>query len=94
MIIDAHSHLWLKQDAVVDGQPIQTLPTNGSRSIFFGEEVQMLPPFMIDGINSAEIFLSNMDYAQVGGAVVVQEVIDGNQNSYLADKGDKTKCVN
>ena len=29
----------------------------------------MLPPFMIDGINSAEVFLSNMDYAQVGGAV-------------------------
>jgi predicted TIM-barrel fold metal-dependent hydrolase len=26
-----------------------------------------------------------MDYAQVGGAVVVQEVIDGNQNTYLAD---------
>ena len=44
----------------------------------------MLPPFMIDGANSAEVFLSNMDYAQVGAAVVVQEVIDGNQNEYLA----------
>ncbi len=47
------------------------------------EEVQMIPPFMIDGVNSAEVFLSNMDYAQVGGAVVVQELIDGNQNEYL-----------
>ena len=49
------------------------------------EEVQMIPPFMIDGVNSAEVFLSNMDYAQVGGAVVVQEVIDGNQNAYLTE---------
>ena len=49
------------------------------------EEVQMLPPWLIDGVNSAEVFLSNMDYAQVGGAVVVQEVIDGNQNSYLTE---------
>ena len=80
-IIDAHSHLWLRQDTLVDGKPIKTLK-NG-RSLFFGEEVQMLPPFMIDGKNSAEVFLSNMDYARVGAAVVVQEVIDGNQNNYL-----------
>lgn len=45
----------------------------------------MLPPFMIDGVNSAEVFLSNMDYAQVGAAVVVQEFIDGLQNDYLAE---------
>ena len=82
-IIDAHSHLWLKQDTMVDGQQICQLESNRSRSLFFGEERQMLPPFMIDGKNSAEVFLSNMDYAQVGAAVVVQEVIDGNQNDYL-----------
>ena len=81
MIIDSHSHLWLRQDTQVDGQPIRSLK-NG-RSLFFGEEVQMLPPFMTDGVNSAEVFLSNMDYAQVGAAVVVQEIIDGNQNDYL-----------
>jgi len=81
-ITDAHSHLWLQQDTIVDGKPVKSLK-NG-RSIFLGEEVQMLPPFMIDGKNSAEVFLSNMDYAQVGAAVVVQEVIDGNQNDYLA----------
>lgn len=62
---------------------------NGSRSIFFDEEVQMLPPFMIDGKNTVEVFLSNMDYAQVGAAVVVQEIIDGNQNSYLANVQQK-----
>ena len=83
MIIDAHSHLWLRQDTVVNGYPIHTLEQNRSRSLFFGEERQMLPPFMIDGRNTAEVFLSNMDYAQVGAAVVVQEVIDGCQNTYL-----------
>ena len=83
LIIDAHSHLWLKQDTWVDGKRILSLK-NG-RSIFMDEEVQMMPPFIIDGQNTAEVFLSNMDYAQVGGAVVVQEVIDGNQNAYLAD---------
>jgi hypothetical protein len=82
-IVDAHSHLWLKQDTTVDGKRILSLK-NG-RSIFFDEEVQMLPPFMIDGQNTAEVFLSNMNYAQVAAAVVVQEVIDGCQNDYLAD---------
>lgn len=81
LIIDAHSHLWLKQDTTVDGKRILSLK-NG-RSIFMDEEVQMLPPFMIDGQNTAEVFLSNMNYAQVGAAVVVQEVIDGCQNAYL-----------
>ena len=82
-IIDAHSHLWKTQDTWVDGKRILSLK-NG-RSIFMDKEVQMLPPWLIDGVNSAEVFLSNMDYAQVGGAVVVQEVIDGNQNSYLTE---------
>jgi predicted TIM-barrel fold metal-dependent hydrolase len=73
--------LWLKQDTWVDGRRILTLK-NG-RSIFMDEEVQMVPPFIIDGRNTAEVLLSNMDYAQVGGAVVVQELIDGCQNDYL-----------
>lgn len=82
-IIDTHSHLWLRQDTVVNGYPIRTLE-NG-RSLFMGEVRQMLPPFMIDGHNTAEVFLSNMDYAQVTAAVVVQEFIDGIQNNYLAE---------
>ena len=45
----------------------------------------MIPPFIIDGRNTAEVFLSNMDYAQVSAAVVVQEFIDGLQNDYLAE---------
>ena len=82
-IIDTHSHLWLRQDTVVNGFPIRTLE-NG-RSLFMGEVRQMVPPFIIDGRNTAEIVLSNMDYAQVTAAVVVQEFIDGLQNDYLAD---------
>lgn len=82
-IIDAHSHLWLKQDTSWNGKPIRSM--KDGRSIFLGEEVQMLPPFMIDSVNSAEVFLSNMNYAQVSAAVVVQELIDGNQNDYLID---------
>ena len=82
-IIDAHSHLWLQQNTSWDGKEIRSLK-NG-RSIFLGEEVQMIPPFIIDGRNTAEVFLSNMDYAQVAAAVVVQEFIDGIQNDYLAE---------
>jgi hypothetical protein len=50
-----------------------------------GEVRQMIPPFMTDGVNSAEVFLSNMDYAQVSAAVITQEFIDGIQNDYLME---------
>lgn len=86
-IIDAHSHLWLHQDTEVDGHKIKTLE-NG-QSLFMGEVRQMLPPFMIDGRNSAEVFLANMNYAQVGAAVVTQEYIDGIQNDYLLEVMEK-----
>ena len=61
-IVDAHSHLWLRQETSWDGKEIRSLK-NG-RSIFLGEEVQMMPPFILDSRNTAEVFLSNMDYAQ------------------------------
>lgn len=80
-IIDAHAHLWLQQDTEVEEKRIKTLQ-NG-KSEFMGEIRQMLPPFMLDGKNTAEIFLSNMDYAQVSAAVITQEYIDGMQNDYL-----------
>ena len=83
LIIDAHTHLWLRQETVVDGKEIRPLP-NG-RSLFMGTEVQMLPPFLVDGRNTAEVLLSNMDYAQVSAAVVTQEFIDGIQNDYLEE---------
>ena len=82
-IIDAHAHLWLRQDTEVNGMKIRTL--DGGKSLFMGEIRQMVPPFIIDGRNTAEIFLSNMDYAQVSAAVITQEYIDGLQNDYLWD---------
>lgn len=82
-IIDAHAHLWLCQEAVVNGKEIYTM--HDGRSMFMGEEVQMIPPFIIDGRNTAEVFLSNMNYARVSAAVITQEFIDGLQNDYLAD---------
>lgn len=81
MIIDAHAHLWKKQNGKVDGRPVFTLQ-NG-RSDFGGEIRQMMPPYMVSCENTAEMLLSNMDYAGVNGAVITQEEIDGNQDGYL-----------
>ncbi len=82
-MIDAHVHLWRVQNGRVDGRPVRTLQ-NG-QSDFGGEVRQMLPPYMTDGANTAERLLANMDYARVGGAVVTQEEIDGNQDAYLLE---------
>ena len=81
MIIDAHAHLWKEQKGRVNGKPVYDI--GGGRSDFGGEIRQMMPPYMTDGENTAERFLSNMDYAGVSGAVITQEYIDGNQDSYL-----------
>lgn len=82
-IIDAHAHLWLYQEATWNGKEICSL-RNG-RSMFLGEEVQMVSPFLVNSCNSAEVFLSNMNYAQVSAAVITQEYIDGFQNDYLEE---------
>ena len=80
-MIDAHVHLWLKQQGTVNGLPVYSL--GGGRSMFGNEVRQMLPPYMTDGVNSAERLLANMDFSGIGGAVVTQEIIDGNQDAYL-----------
>lgn len=87
MIIDAHVHLWNKQQGSVNSQPVYALK-NG-QSMFGGEIRQMMPPYMLDGFNSSEILLSNMDYAGVFGAVITQEEIDGNQDDYLLTVKEK-----
>jgi predicted TIM-barrel fold metal-dependent hydrolase len=90
MIIDAHAHLWKKQNGIVNGKPVYDI--GGGRSDFGGEIKQMMPPYMTDGENSVERFLANMDYAGVSGAVITQEYIDGNQNDYLLScKSDRIK---
>lgn len=81
MIIDAHTHLWKNQNGKVNGKPVIALE-NG-KSNFGGEIRQMMPPYMLKGENTADMLISNMDYAGVNGAVITQEEIDGNQDKYL-----------
>ena len=81
MIIDSHVHLWKPQHGRVNGRPV--IPLDGGKSDFGGEVRQMMPPYMLNGENTAEMLLSNMDYAGVSAAVVTQEEIDGNQDAYL-----------
>ena len=90
MIIDAHAHLWKKQNGIVNGKPV--FDVGGGKSNFGGEIRQMMPAYMTDGENTAERFLANMDYARVSGAVITQEYIDGNQDEYLLScKNDRLK---
>lgn len=87
MIIDAHAHLWKTQNGKVDGREV--FPVGNGKSNFGGEIRQMLPPYMTDCENTAERFIANMDYAGVSGAVITQEEIDGNQDSYLLSAKEK-----
>ena len=81
MIIDAHVHLWKVQNGRVNGSQVYGL--GNGRSNFGGEILQMTPPYLLNTENTVEGLIANMDYAQVNGAVVTQEYIDGNQDVYL-----------
>ena len=87
MIIDAHAHLWNPQAGRVNGKPV--IPLTGGRSDFGGELRQMMPPYMLDGRNTVEMLMANMDYARVSGCVITQEYIDGSQDSYLLECKEK-----
>ena len=80
-IIDAHAHLWLRQQGKVNG--LDVFPVGNGKSNFGGSVRQMMPPYMNDDQNTAERFLANMDYARVSAAIITQEEIDGNQDDYL-----------
>ena len=83
LVIDAHLHLWEKQNGRVNGKPV--FGVGGGKSDFGGEIRQMMPAYMDDDKNTAERLLANMDYAGVSGCVVTQEYIDGNQDEYLLE---------
>lgn len=78
IIVDAHVHLWKRQ------RGLAVAGING-KSMFEGEMRQMMPPYMLDGFNSAEMLIANMDYAGVSTAVITQEYLDGNQDEYLLE---------
>ena len=79
--VDAHLHLWEKQEGMINGLPVRHV--GNGKSMFLGEVRQMMPPYLEDGRNTAERLLANMDYAQVNACVVTQEYMDGNQDAYL-----------
>lgn len=81
IIVDAHVHLWEKQQGRVNGRPV--FGVGGGKSDFGGEIRQMMPPYMDDDRNTVDRLIANMDYAGVWGCVVTQEYIDGNQDEYL-----------
>lgn len=81
--VDAHVHLWEKQQGMVNGKPV--FGVGGGRSNFGGEIRQMMPPYMEDDKNTVERLLANMDYAGVNACVITQEYIDGNQDAYLSE---------
>lgn len=83
VVIDAHLHLWEKQNGRVNGKPV--VGVGGGKSDFGGEIRQMMPPYMDDDRNTVERLIANMDYACVNACVVTQEYIDGNQDAYLLE---------
>lgn len=83
VIIDAHLHLWKKQQGMVNGRPVVGI--GDGKSNFGGEIRQMMPPYMNDDENTVERLIANMNYACVNGCVVTQEYIDGNQDAYLSE---------
>ena len=87
MMIDAHAHLWKKQQGKVNGKDV--FPVGDGKSNFGGEIRQMMPPYMNDDENTVERFIANMNYAGVSGAVITQEEIDGNQDAYLLTAKEK-----
>lgn len=86
-IIDAHAHLWKRQHGKVNGKDV--FPVGDGKSNFGGRIHQMMPPYMNDDENTVERFIANMNYAGVSGAVITQEEIDGNQDSYLLTAKEK-----
>lgn len=80
-VVDAHLHLWEKQNGRVNGRPV--VGVGNGKSDFGGAVRQMMPPYMEDDKNTVERLIANMDYACVAGCVVTQEYIDGNQDAYL-----------
>ena len=87
MIVDAHLHLWNELKGKKGTLDVYSL---GAGKCYFGDEVTlMMPPYMLDGRNTVEMLIANMDYARVNACVVTQEYIDGNQDEYLLEAKKK-----
>jgi len=81
MIIDAHMHLWNRIDGRLGTKKVKP---HTSGVIQVGRrKYQGMPTWFSDCRNTAEKALAAFDDAGVEAAVVTQEYLDGNQNSYL-----------
>ena len=87
MIIDAHMHLWNKIDGRLGMKKVKPL-TNGLIQVG-RQKYQGMPTWFGDCRNTAEKALAAFDDAGVDAAVVTQEFLDGNQNSYLLKVANK-----
>ncbi|NLK74921.1 MAG: amidohydrolase [Clostridiales bacterium] len=87
IVVDAHVHLWKELKGNINGKTVSSI--GGGAADFLGEKRQMMPPYMVNGENTVEMFVSNMNYAGVAAAVVTQEYIDGIQNKYLIESYNK-----
>ncbi len=87
MIIDSHIHLWDHVDGQLGNSKVSAV-ANGVIKVG-AKKVQGMPSWFTDCKNPAELALAAFDDAGVNAAVVTQEFLDGNQNSYLAKVSKK-----
>ncbi len=82
MIIDAHIHLWDRlhgEDTGVDREALSWGKAREGDRIYYAT-----PPSFEDSRSTYERALAHMAYAGVDRAVVLQEFMDGKQDTYLA----------
>ncbi len=87
-VIDAHMHLWDRVHGTVQGKTPVVPVANGVVRIG-DNDVLGMPAYMLDCRARAEYFIAEMEAAGVGGAVVVQEYLDGEQNDYLLETASR-----
>jgi len=87
MIVDAHLHIWDRIDGRLGSDRI--VPAGDGKVRIGDREVLMMPPGFTDSRSTAERALAYFDDAGVDAGVVVQEYLDGSQNTYLADVAER-----
>lgn len=82
MIIDSHIHLWNRlhgEDLGVDREALTWGRARSGDRIYYAT-----PPAFEDSLSTYERALAHMDWLGIDRAVVLQELMDGKQDDYLA----------
>ncbi|MBC7235253.1 MAG: amidohydrolase [Chloroflexi bacterium] len=82
MIIDAHIHLWNRLHGTEQGIDREALRWGQARQN--GRIYYATPPAFEDSLSTYERALAHMEWLGIDRAVVLQELIDGKQDDYLA----------